>query len=174
MLTVAGDTPIPKHWKSFLHVNENKTQLFQLLAAKLIHYANSKQLVATEDPVIVTNMANYLPSQLTPFNHEEVDTRIFVHVKELVLKGHKVVLVDNVDTDVVVIAISCFSGLSPFGSEKLWIEFVVEISKRWIPIHDLSSVLGIESAGTLLWYTFTGFDTASAFAGKGKLSVWIS
>ena len=28
---------------------------------------------------------------MTPCNHEEADTEIFVHVKELVLKGHKVV-----------------------------------------------------------------------------------
>ena len=115
--------PIPRHWISFLHVNENKAQLFQLLAAERIQKANFKQLVATKDTVIVTNIATFLPSQLTPCNHEEADSRIFVHVKELVLKGHKVVLVDTVDTDVVVIAISCFNELSQFGLEKLLIEF---------------------------------------------------
>ena len=86
--------------------------MFHLLAGELIQQANFKQLVATKDTVIVTNIANYLPSQSTPCNHEEVDTRIFVHVKELVLKGHKVVLVDTADTDVVVITISCFNELS--------------------------------------------------------------
>ena len=85
--------PIPTHWKSFLIVNGNRTQLFQLLAAELVQQANFKQLVATKDTVIVTNIGNYLPSQLTSCNHREPDTRIFVHVKELVSKGHKVVLV---------------------------------------------------------------------------------
>ena len=103
---VSGDALIPRHWKSFLHVNKNKTQLFQLLAAELIHQTNFKQLVGTKDTVSVTNIANYLPSQLTLCNHEETDTRIFAYVKEIVLKAHKVVLVDAVDTDVVVIAIS--------------------------------------------------------------------
>ena len=51
----AGDTPIPRHWKSFLHLNENKTQLFQLLAGKLVQQTNFKQFVATKDIVIVTN-----------------------------------------------------------------------------------------------------------------------
>ena len=113
-------------------------QLFQLLAAEPIEQAlnNFKQLVATKDTVIVTNIANYLPSKLTPCNHEVADTRIFVHVKELVLKGHKVVLVDTVDTDVVVIVISCFNELTQFGSEKLWIEFGVGINKQWMRIHD--------------------------------------
>ena len=66
-------------------------QFFQFIAAELIQRVNFKQLVATEDTDIVTNIANYLPSQLTPCNHEEADTEIFVHVKELMLKGHKVV-----------------------------------------------------------------------------------
>ena len=57
-IKVARDTPIPRHWKSFLRVNE------------------VKELVATKNIVIVTNIANYLPSQLTPCNHEEVNTRI--------------------------------------------------------------------------------------------------
>ena len=105
-------------------------QLFQLLAAELIQQANLKQLAATKDTVMITNIANYLPSQLTPCNHEEADTRICVHVKELVLKSHKVVLVDTVDTNVVVIAISCCNELSLFGLEKLWIEFGVGINKR--------------------------------------------
>ena len=109
---------------------------------------------------------------MTPYNHEEPDTRIFVHLKKLVLKGHKVGLLDTVDTDVVVIAISCFSELSQLGLEKLWIEFGVGISRRWIPIHDLTSVLGIKSAGLLFWYASTGCDAVSAFGGKGKLSVW--
>ena len=78
-----------------------------------------KTLVATKDTVI-NKLFNY---KLTPCNHEKADTRIFVHVKELVLKGHKVVLVNTVNTDVVVKAISCFNELSQFGLEKLWIEF---------------------------------------------------
>ena len=127
---MAGDTPIPRHWKSFLCVKKNKTQLFQLLAAELIHQVNFKQLVATKDTVIVTNIPDYLPSQLTPCNHEEAGTRIFVHVKELVLKDHKVVLLDTVDTNVVVIDISYFNELSQFGLEKLWIEFGVRMNKR--------------------------------------------
>ena len=156
-IEVAADMPIPRYWKSFLCVNENNMQLFQPLESELIQQANFKQLVATKYTVIVTNIASYLPSESTPYNHEEADTRIFVHVKEFVLKGHKVVLVDTVDTDQVVIAISCFNEPSQFGLKKLWIEFGFRINKRWIPIHDLASVLGIESAGLLLWYAFTGF-----------------
>ena len=65
-------------------------------------------------------------------------------MKALVLKGHKVVLVGKVETDVVVIAISCFSELSQFGLEKLWMEFGIGISKIWIPLHDVISFLRIK------------------------------
>ena len=85
------------------------------------------------------------------------------------LKGHKLVLVD---TDVVVIVISCFNELSQFGLEKLWIEFGVGINKRCIPIHDLTSVLGIKSAGLLFWHDFTGCDAVSVFGGKENVSAW--
>ena len=70
-IEIAGDTPIPRHWKSFFRVNKNKMQMFQLLAAEIIQQANLKQLVATKDIVISTNIVNYLPSQLTPCNHEK-------------------------------------------------------------------------------------------------------
>ena len=85
-------------------------------------------------------------------------------MKELVLKFHKVLLFDTVDTDEVVIAISCFNELAQFGLEKLYIEFGVEINKRWMPIY-VTSVLGIKSA-------FIGCDAVSAFGGKEKLSAW--
>ena len=110
-----------------------------------------------------------MPSQLTPCNHKEAGTRIFVHVKELVLKCRKIVLVDTVDADVVVTAISCLNKLSQFGLEKLWINFGVGINNRWIPIHDLTSVLGIKSAGLLYCYAFKSCGVVSAFGGKGKV-----
>ena len=39
-IKVAGDTPIPRHCIFFLRVSENKTQLFQILAAELIQQSN--------------------------------------------------------------------------------------------------------------------------------------
>ena len=68
--------------------------------------------------------------------------------------------------------VSCFNELSLLGQEKLWIEFGVGINKRWTPIHDLTSVLVIKSAGLLFWYSITGCDVSSAFGGKGKVSAW--
>ena len=77
----------------------------------------------------------------------------------------------KIDTDVVVIAISSFNKLSQFGLEKSWVKFGVEINKRWIPIHDLTSVLRIKSARLLFWYPFSlknTHTTATSLKSKRK------
>ena len=44
---------------------------------------------------------------------------------------------------------------------------------RWIPIHDLVSILGPEKTnGMLLFHSFTGCDVVSFFNGKGKKTAW--
>lgn len=48
---------------------------------------------------------------LNPCNHEEADTRIVIHVQDAVQRGATNILVRTVDTDVVIILISCFSIL---------------------------------------------------------------
>ena len=106
---------------------------------------------------------------MTLCNHEEAEARIFVYVNELALESHKVVLVDTVDTNIIVIVISCFNELSQFGLEKLCIEFGVGINKRWIPIHDLISVLETKIAGLLFWYGFNSCDEVKESCQRGQL-----
>ena len=54
-----------------------------------------------------------------PCNHEEADTRIFLHVRNAVATGgHKQVIIKANDTDVLVIAVSMFPMLCEFGMEK--------------------------------------------------------
>ena len=49
---------------------------------------------------------------LCPSNHEEADTRIFLHAKHATASGHRLITIRTVDTDVVVIAIHVFRRLS--------------------------------------------------------------
>ena len=84
------------------------------------------------------------------------------------LKCHKVVLIDTLDTNVVVIAVSCFNELLQFGLERTYIEFGVGINKRLTQIHNL----GTKIVGRLFSYDFTSCDTVSALGGKVKLSAW--
>ena len=88
------------------------------------------------------------------------------------LKCHKVVLIDTLVTNVVVIAVSCFNELLQFGLERTYIEFGVGINKRLTQIHNLTSLLGTKIVGRLFSYDFTSCHTVSALGGKVKLSAW--
>ena len=54
---------------------------------------------------------------LAPFNHEEADTRMLLHASHAAQHGHHAVLIQTVDTDVVVLAVS----LELQSEEKLWL-----------------------------------------------------
>ena len=60
-------------------------------------------------------------------NHEEADTRIFVHIKDGCSRGIKKIMIITVDIDVVVIALYHFFSLDV---DELWIEFGVGKVRR--------------------------------------------
>ena len=170
-IKVIASTPLPKNWKMLLHVNENKTELFHLIAATIKNYKGNVKIVVTKDNCVLSNFP-FEDEIMSPCNHEEADTKMFVHVRSLVLRGHTDITISTVDTDMIVIAISCYEKLARFGLQYLWIEFGHGIHKKWVSIHDLVTNLGSCSRGILFWYTFTGCDTMSGCDGRGKQSAW--
>ena len=78
--------------------------------------------------VITTSGVDVLSSSLveteglTACNHEEADTRVFIHVKHASARDLKKVLIRTVDTDVVVLAIAYARKLE---LQELWIAFGV-------------------------------------------------
>ncbi|CAC5391639.1 unnamed protein product [Mytilus coruscus] len=130
-----------------------------------------------EKVVVATNTQDVLcypprddVSNLASCSHEEADTRIMVHLSDAVKHGLKRVMIRTVDTDVAVIAVSPFRKI---GADELWLAFGSGKSFRYISIHELSNALGIEISHTLpVFHAFTGCDTVSSFAGKGKKTAW--
>ena len=84
LLKVKPDTHLPKDWKSFLRVSCNKTALFSYLAdeAKSMLIPDGKDLVLTRGSQVVSVNSSFDTSELEPCNHEEADTRIFLHCKD--------------------------------------------------------------------------------------------
>ena len=172
---VSGTTKTPSNWRNFLRDDRNKTELFHFLAEKIKN-------TETENPVYVTKGENVLASSnhdygntegLQPCTQEEADSRLFLHAYHAATEGYKSVLVEANDTDVVVIAISLLPSLRVIGLERMWVAFGKGEHTRWIPIHDLVSVLGPEKAnGMLFFHAFTGCDVVSFFNGKGKKTAW--
>lgn len=75
---------------------------------------------------------------VTACNHEEADTRIFIHVKHSSARGLKKVLVRTVDTDVVVLVIAYAKQLE---LQELWTTFGVGNHFRYLPIRKMTTSL---------------------------------
>ena len=111
-----------------------------------------------------------MESSLAPCNHEEADTRLFLHALHCAQNGHHRILIRSVDTDVVVLAIAIFHALS---LDELWVAYGVKKHYRLIPTHTIANSLGENKAKALLFFhAFTGCDTLSSFSGIGKKTAW--
>ena len=150
----------------------NKTELFKMLAETAVTEISkeSATVVATLGSGVVSNDTNLNTSSIAPCNHEEADTRVFLHALDGANNGFKKMSIVTVDTDVVVIAIQHFAALK---LEELWIEFGVGKSRKYIPIHDCARIFGERICSSIsFWHSFTGCDTVSTFNGKGKKTAW--
>ena len=169
---VAPSTQIPKNWKDFLRVDENKTELFKFLSQQAIHLPidEGKVIYGTDGSNVHTTMANVVLTNLSPCLHEEADTRLLLHAADTVMKGHRKLCVRTVDTDVVVIAIAMFNEINP---DELWLAFGVGSNFRYIPVHEVVSGMDPRNCAILpVLHAFTGCDTVSSFSGRGKKSAW--
>ena len=167
---VAPTVKIPSNWKSFLRVDNNKTELFGLLAQELGSIdAAGKDVYSTVDNQVVSNTSRENLEGLQPCNHEEADTRIFLHVLDAA-KQHQRIMIRTVDTDVFVLAISQMQRIS---QKEVWLAFGMGKLFRYYPIHDIARSLGPQKSLPLpVFHAFTGCDTVSFFAGKSKKSAW--
>ena len=65
---------------------------------------------------------------LTPSNHEEADTRMFVHVRHTVSDGHNMILMKASGTDILAIAVSLVQSLKAM----VWMSFGLNLDKARI------------------------------------------
>ena len=63
-------------------------------------------IISTLEEDIINSSAESDKEALSPCNHEEADSRIFVHAKHASLNGLNKIMIRTVDTDVVVLAIA--------------------------------------------------------------------
>ena len=108
---------IPRNWQSFLRCGGNKQELFPFLSRIVIKKMKTKLIFSTSGDGVLCNHAVPL-DEISPCNHEEGDTRIFVHLLHA-SNDFSSVVIKTVDTDIVVLAISFFHRLN---IEKLWID----------------------------------------------------
>ena len=79
-------------------------------------------MLYTYDNVCQSNETTVDVQFSCPCNHEEVDTRVFLHVKDMARNGYKKLAIRTVDTDVLILVISFFHELK-VDVDELWVEF---------------------------------------------------
>ena len=164
---VAPSNAIPGKWQEFLRLSDNKTELYTFLAHQIVeNFSGDKEVYTTCGQNVLCSRIVQDVSPLAPCSHEEADTRIFLHAVHCANKGHRRIMIRTVDTDVLVLAISIVARLE---NTEIWIAFGTGKHLRYIPAHEIVKELGSEKSKALpMFHAFTGCDTVSSFAGKGK------
>ena len=151
--------------------DQNNSELFHFLS-DFIHKnfrPAGKTVVATVDDHVLSFLDRN-NDFFQPCNHEEADTRMFVHVNDVMTKDNfRSVLIRSVHTDVVALAVNAAYRLNV----EISVAFGTGNSFRCIEAHQLAQKLGPENCvAILLFHGFTGCDTTSFFSGRGKMSAW--
>ena len=170
--SVRKETSIPRNFIAFLGNDSNKTELFYLIADVISEGENQHMTIVGTKGIEVVSNIEINKYNISPCTQEEADTRIFIHVRELL---HQLLnQVVTVDSDVVIIAHFVFFKLQREKEiGELWIEFGVGKFKRWIPIHRYAEALGENVCNALpFFHAFTGSGTTSQFAGRGRRQPW--
>ena len=104
---VIAQSKIPANWLNFLRDPNNKTELF----AFLTRVASEKMSLEGKETYITSDksVVSLCPSTSMPdCTHEEVNTRIMVHVIDAIRKGMKSICIRTVDSGILSILISKF------------------------------------------------------------------
>ena len=162
---VDGSTNLPGN-----RADANKAEQFSL--AQHITTINATEEIVTTRGEEVYVRVQRDTSRLSPYNHEEAEIRMILHVADVIQEGYMKMLLRTVDTDVVVLAVAATAKLSTISDLELWVAFGTGKHFRYIPIHEIVACLGPERSEALpLFHAYTGCDTVSAFAGRGKKDV---
>ena len=130
---VQNDSIAPTNWHAFLSEE------------LMINTDGQTELTCAYATTCITNNGQSTSSFISPCNHEEADTRVFLHVNDMSLQGHTKITVRTVDIDVLVIAVSVFARLKD-QLEELWIDFGTGKHRQFIPIHSIFINLGESKA----------------------------
>ena len=98
---------------------------------------------------------------------EEADTRLILHAAHAARSGYKAVVMASEDTDVFLLclAFKCFIPASMF------VKCGTQTRTRYVSISSVVAAVGGELCKCLIgMHAFTGCDTVSAFAGRGKIT----
>ena len=161
---------LPTNWQDFLRNSTNKEELFHLLADACVSYmGKDAHVVSTIGPAVVSSTG--VETQLKDCSHEEADSRMILHIADIVSNGRTRIVVRTVDSDVLVLCIAYFFQIPNIS--ELWVAFGAGKNYRFVPAHEIAKTMGRGRSLALPgFHAFTGCDTVSAFNGCGKKTAW--
>ena len=98
-------------------------------------------------------------------NQEEADGRLLLHAAHAAREGYEAVVICSEDTDVFILALAFQDKISAHLFQRCG----TRTRKRLVDIKKVAATLGTDVCKALIGiHSYTGCDTVSAFAGKGK------
>ena len=87
---VQEDSFAPTNWQGFFCLSESKKGLFRFLSREVLFLGEFAEtfLAAFDDTFMATNAGISLAG-VNLCNHEEADTRVLLHVTDMVKQGHR-------------------------------------------------------------------------------------
>ena len=181
LFTAQGVQPssqISRNWQQFLQSEKNKQELFQFLAQCIVPLHEEKQVITGKDKDILCSPARNNTTNLAPCTREKADTRMILHAADAAQEGYRKIVLRTVDTYVLVLEIA-FAGIleeQQVQQVEVWVAMGTGSHFRYIAAHEISNILGSGIFKALpVFHAFTGSNTVSCFAGRGKkaaFTVW--
>ena len=166
------DVKVLTHWKSYLKSGRNKEAMLAFLVnnwktttknATLILYATTKNSCYRLN-INPHNLPTITEEPALACDHEEADTRLVLHASHAASTYSKVII-ESSDTDVAIMLLAHSKKMSG----RLALLTGQKEKKRLLDVSEMATKLGDNLCDSLIGlHAFSGCDSVSSFAGKGK------
>ncbi|KAK3741562.1 hypothetical protein QZH41_002944 [Actinostola sp. cb2023] len=167
------ESQIIRQWRTFLSQIKNKTSLIRFLAEEwkkekykeMLERRGKIMYVTCEDKCwkITGENVEEVPELFS--SQEEADTRLLLHAVHAAQAGYETVIVNSEDTDVFILLLAFSSSINSHLLQKCCSNTRI----RLVDIKKVARAIGDSTCKALIGlHAFTGCDSVSAFAGKGK------
>uniref|UniRef100_UPI00358DDB47 uncharacterized protein n=1 Tax=Myxine glutinosa TaxID=7769 RepID=UPI00358DDB47 len=166
-------TQIVRQWRKFLSIVNNKTSLITFLVNtwRKPEYSGrlqSKVLYATVNDKcykITSQESDEVPG--LQCKQEEADGRLLLHAAHAAREGYQAVVICAEDTDVFIMSLAFHDKIGV----PLFQKCGTSTWTRLVDIVKVAATVGVDVCRALIgMHAYTGCDTVSVFAGKGKTS----
>ena len=162
-------TLLPKDWKTFMCLDQNKVNLVEFLAEQIM------QEEVDEDIDIIMSGGFQEEAQSirgTPVNglsstQEEADTRMLLHAKHASEDSYSRIIINSRDMNVLLLLLYHMDNLST----EVWMQFGTPNKPKYIAVHNIHLPQSVRMS-ILAFHAITESDSTSPFIGISKAAAW--